>query len=142
MAITMKIAVFWDVNTVKSSINAKAFQRILLPLFSDWGLTLTPHPLLVPLVMKSRAISLLPLWVVRPVQSLSACTTVHFNFFLLSEQMKVRSKHQQDHMVSHPRRMQSSSTYILTPRIKTNVYSHVCDVMLNNVQSCCLHHWC
>ena len=28
----------------------------------------------------SRAISLLPLWVVRPVQSLSACTRVHFTF--------------------------------------------------------------
>jgi hypothetical protein len=90
MAITMKIAVFWDVNTAKSSTNAKALQRILLPLFSDWGLMLTPHPLLVTLVMKSRAI-LLPLWVVRPVQSLSACTTVPLNFFLLSEQMKVHS---------------------------------------------------
>jgi len=30
----------------------------------------------------SRAIPLLPLWTVRPVQSLSACTTVHFTFFL------------------------------------------------------------
>jgi hypothetical protein len=48
----MKTAVFWDVNTAKSSINAKAFQRILLPLFSDQSITLTPHPLLVPLVMK------------------------------------------------------------------------------------------
>jgi hypothetical protein len=28
----------------------------------------------------SRAIPLLPLWTVRPVQSLSACTRVHFNF--------------------------------------------------------------
>ena len=30
---------------------------------------------------KSRAIPLLPLWAVRPVQSLSACTRVHFTFF-------------------------------------------------------------
>jgi len=30
---------------------------------------------------KSRAIPLLPLWAVRPVQSLSACTRVHFNIF-------------------------------------------------------------
>jgi hypothetical protein len=30
----------------------------------------------------SRAIPLLPLWAVRPVQSLSACTTVHFTFTL------------------------------------------------------------
>jgi len=30
----------------------------------------------------SRAIPLLPLWAVRPVQSLSACTSVHFTFTL------------------------------------------------------------
>ena len=29
----------------------------------------------------SRAIPLLPLWAVQPVQSLSACTRVHFTFF-------------------------------------------------------------
>ena len=34
---------------------------------------------------KSIAIPLLPLWAVRPVQSLSACTRVHFTFTLLSE---------------------------------------------------------
>ena len=45
------------------------------------GLTLTPHPVLVPCSRKSRAILLLPLWAVRPVQSLSACTRVHFTFF-------------------------------------------------------------
>jgi len=38
------------------------------------GVTLTPHALLVPWSRKSRAIPLLPLWAVRPVQSLSACT--------------------------------------------------------------------
>jgi len=47
---------------------------------SGRGVTLTPHPLLVPLSWKSRAIPLLPLWAVRPVQSLSACTRVHFIF--------------------------------------------------------------
>jgi hypothetical protein len=31
-----------------------------------------------PQCLYSRAIPLLPLWAVRPVQSLSACTTVHF----------------------------------------------------------------
>ena len=45
---------------------------------SGRGMTLTPHPLLKPWSRKSRAIRLLPLWVVRPVQSLSACTRVHF----------------------------------------------------------------
>ena len=44
------------------------------------GVTLTPHPLLVLWSRKSRAIPLLPLWAVRPVQSLSACTRVHFTF--------------------------------------------------------------
>jgi len=36
------------------------------------GVMLTPHPLQVLRSKKSRAIPLLPLWVVRPVQSLSA----------------------------------------------------------------------
>ena len=45
-----------------------------------------PSPLLVPWSRKGRAIPLLPLWAVRPVQSLSACTRVHFTrslFFTL-----------------------------------------------------------
>jgi len=47
---------------------------------SGRGVTLTPHPLLVPWSRKSRAVPLLSLWAVRPVQSLSACTRVHFTF--------------------------------------------------------------
>ena len=34
-----------------------------------------------PQCLHSRAIPLLPLWAVRPVQSLRACTRVHFIFF-------------------------------------------------------------
>jgi hypothetical protein len=45
---------------------------------SGRGVTLTPHPLLVLWSRKGRAILLLPLWAVRPVQSLSACTRVNF----------------------------------------------------------------
>ena len=37
-------------------------------------MTLAPHPLIVLWSRKSRAIPLLPLWVVWPVQNLSACT--------------------------------------------------------------------
>ena len=37
-------------------------------------------PLLVPWSRKGRAIPLLPLWAVQPVQSLSACTRAHFTF--------------------------------------------------------------
>jgi len=46
---------------------------------SGGGVTLTPHPLLVPWSRKIRALPLLPLWAIRPVQRLSACTRVHFN---------------------------------------------------------------
>jgi hypothetical protein len=45
---------------------------------SGRDMILTPHPLLVPWSWKGRAIPLIPLWAVRPVQSLRACTTVHF----------------------------------------------------------------
>jgi len=48
---------------------------------SGRGVALTPHPLLVPWSRKSRVIPLLRLWAVRPVQSLSVCTRVHFTFY-------------------------------------------------------------
>jgi len=86
---------------------------------SGRGVTLTPHPLLVSLVMKkysytstppygayglyratvpvqgctlpySRAIPLLPLWAVRPVQSHSACTRVTFTLLFF---MKLKRTH-------------------------------------------------
>jgi len=47
------------------------------------GMMLTPHPLLVPWSRKNRTIPLLSLWAVQPVQSLSACTRVHFTFFFM-----------------------------------------------------------
>ena len=47
---------------------------------SGRGVTLTPHHILVLWSWKGRAIPLLPLWAVRPVQSLSACTRVTFTF--------------------------------------------------------------
>jgi len=47
---------------------------------SGRGVTLIPHPLLVLCSRKSRVISLLSLWAVRPVKSLSVCTTLHFTF--------------------------------------------------------------
>ena len=45
---------------------------------SGRGVTLAPHSLLVPWWRQSRTIPLLPLWAVRPVQSLGACSRVHF----------------------------------------------------------------
>jgi hypothetical protein len=43
-----------------------------------------------PQWLYSRTIPLLPLWAVRPVQSLSACTRVHFTFFIYFTQQSVR----------------------------------------------------
>ena len=57
---------------------------------SDQGVTLTPHPLLVPWSRNGRAIPLLPLWAVRLVQSLSACTRVHFIFIFSINMRQVR----------------------------------------------------
>jgi hypothetical protein len=57
---------------------------------SGRGVTLTPHPLLVPWLWNGRAIPLLPLWVVLwPVQSLSACTRVHFTLPLRIQQRRI-----------------------------------------------------
>jgi hypothetical protein len=50
---------------------------------SSRGMMLTPHPLLVPWSRKGRAIPLLPLWAIQPVQSLSACRRVHFTFYFI-----------------------------------------------------------
>jgi len=56
---------------------------------SGRGVKLAPHPLLVPWSRKSTAIPLLPLWTVRPVQSLSACTRVHFTFYLFIQYKRI-----------------------------------------------------
>jgi len=55
--------------------------RSFLGVKSSQGMTLTPHPLLVPWSRRVRDIPLLPLWALQSVQSLSAWTTVHFTFF-------------------------------------------------------------
>jgi hypothetical protein len=58
---------------------------------SGRGMTLTTHSLLVSWSRKGRAIPLLPLMDVRPVQSLSACTRVHFtlSFTYIEDAMTV-----------------------------------------------------
>jgi len=55
--------------------------RVFPGVKSGWGVTLTPHPLLVPWSRKSRVIPVLSLWAVRPVQSLSACTVELYLYF-------------------------------------------------------------
>jgi len=52
--------------------------RVFPGVKSGRGVKLTPHPILVPWSRKSRAIPLLPLWAVQPVQSLSACTVQQY----------------------------------------------------------------
>jgi len=62
-------------------------ERVELYLYSPYGLyglyraSVPVQGCTLPLPY-SRAIPLLPLWAVRPVQSLSACTRGHFTFFL------------------------------------------------------------
>jgi hypothetical protein len=56
---------------------------------SSQGVTLTPHPLPVLWTWKSRAKPLLPLWAVRPVQSLSACTRMHFTYTFMTQSSSV-----------------------------------------------------
>ena len=48
-------------------------------------------PLLVPWSRKSRAIPLLPLWAVRPVQRLSACSRVNFTLSSVSKSVVLQS---------------------------------------------------
>jgi len=57
------------------------------------GVTLTSHSLLVQWSIKGRAIPLLLLWAVRPVQSLSACIGMHFTFTFIftSQNLSIQS---------------------------------------------------
>jgi hypothetical protein len=51
--------------------------RVFPGVKSGRGVTLTSNPILVPWSRKSKVILILPLWAVRPVKSLSACTRVY-----------------------------------------------------------------
>jgi len=57
---------------------------------SSQGVTLTPHSFPVPRSRKGKAIPVLSLWAIRPVQSLSACTKVHFTFFFYTKLRKLQ----------------------------------------------------
>ena len=48
------------------------------------SMCIVSHPLLVPWLRKSRAIPLNPLWAVRLVQRLTACTRAHFLLYVYS----------------------------------------------------------
>ena len=59
---------------------------------SGRGVTLTPYPLLVPWSRKTRAIPLFPLWALRSLQSVSACTRVKFTFYFYVEECDVEAQ--------------------------------------------------
>jgi hypothetical protein len=74
-----KNIVKWSKNqSVITVVNISNEFTAVKTLYCGRGVTLTPHSLLVPRSWKGRAIPLLPIWAVRPVRSLSACTRVHF----------------------------------------------------------------
>ena len=70
-------------NTKWGQLQATPFRFV-----SRNAASLNPQPPLVPWSWKGRAIPLLPLWAVRPVQSLSACTRVTFSFTFASLKFK------------------------------------------------------
>jgi len=74
-----------EAHPASCTMGTRSFPRVK----SARSVTLTPHPLLEPWSRKSRAITLLPLWAVRPVQSLNTCTRAHFTFLLLNLILKI-----------------------------------------------------
>jgi len=103
---------------------------------SGRGVTLTPHHLLVPWSWKSRAIPLLPLWAVRPVQSLSACTRVHFTFLPIRFHVGT-SKTSLEQSVNLYTKMMAK--HISQNRVSdrcNNFRSHWCEVCNNQAAIC------
>jgi len=96
-SIAIPLLPLWAVRPVQS-LSACTVQLYLYPLYGPYGLyrasvpvqhsyTSTPSmgrtACTEPQCLYSTAITLFLLWVVRPVQSLSACTGMHFIFYLL-----------------------------------------------------------
>jgi len=103
---------------------------------SGRGVTLTRRPLLVPWSRKSRAKPLLPQWAVRPVQSLSACTRVHFTFYfyLIIRHSATRVKRSPDGLNTKHR---SYAQIISRPSIQyTSIISTYFTVHISFIQHC------
>jgi len=73
----LQLGFFFEKSVQKFQVSLKSYKNNGCFTWRSRGVTLTPHPLLVLWSRKSGAIPLLPLWVVRPVQRLGACTRVH-----------------------------------------------------------------
>ena len=88
------------------------------------GVTMTPHLILVPWSWKGRAIPLLPLWAVRPVQNFSACTRVHSTFLHVSNpRVHLQQSNRQKSVFGYRTR---SSTYRLLIPAHVKVPYHNC----------------
>jgi hypothetical protein len=69
-----------DPSTPSSGVGHERVELYLYSPYGRYGLYRVSVPVQVCTLPYSRAIPLLHLWAVRPVQSLSACTRVHFTF--------------------------------------------------------------
>ena len=97
---------------------------------SNRGVTLTPHPLLVPWSWKSRAIPLLPLWAVRPVQSLSACTRdalytklINVSNYFPTTRVHIPEDLNHEQFITAHRKLNwlVTNVYVMCPRVKQRV---------------------
>ena len=85
---------------------------------SDWSVKLTPHPLLMPWSWKGRAIPLLPLWVVRPAQSLSACTRVTFTFLQSLKLLCISQRQRENKIIVHISVFRHKIGWVLSVRLR------------------------
>jgi hypothetical protein len=91
---------------------------------SSRDVTLTPHPLLVLWSWKGRAVPLLPLWAVRPVQTLSAWTRVHFTLPLGWENLMNRT------LLKKPTRRWGGGILIVTVKARVSLRRNLYSVIL------------
>ena len=108
---------------------------------SGRGVMLTPHPLLMPWSSERRAIPLLHLQAVRPVQSLSACVRVPFTFSFLYTPYRGSTflTLTQDGGATHPATLLlGKDPLIPTKQEPMWASDHVCMDILQKTQISCL----
>jgi len=113
------------VQPASCTVGTSSFPRVK----SGRGVMLTPHPLLMPWSWKSRAIHLLPLWTVRPVQRLSVCARVHFTIFTPVILLKTHFS---------PKILKCFVCYIFVVHFTLNSFMILRFVSAYNVTTCCL----
>ena len=101
---------------------------------SGRDLGLTPHPLLMPWSRKGRAIPVLGLWAVQPVQSI-CCTRVHFTLFKLPIRLLLYSSW---NVMAHVDAREEKWSGKLSNAVGSQYPSHY-------LGTCCIQHyysWC